>query len=269
MRVNLPNFALLLEYDGSYFSGFQRQRDKHTVQEALENAFLQAYKEKINISAAGRTDAGVHALGMIASFVTQRPISDFHRMISALNALTKQGVSVLGVKEMPESFHARFSCTEREYVYLILNSKYKHPLWEGRAFRIHEKINFKKIQEELPSFLGKHDFRSFAKTISVKNKITERQVLDIQLKESCEFSGLYAIHIRGTGFLHNMVRIIAGTLLDIGRGKITQSIQEILESEDRKLAGTTLPPFALYFKKAYYKDYPEIEELYSNTVIHA
>ncbi len=263
----MPNLALLLEYDGSYFAGFQKQRDKFTVQEALENAFLKAYKEQINISAAGRTDAGVHALGMIASFVTQRPINDFHKMISSLNALTKRGVSVLAAREMPESFHARFSCTEREYAYLILNSKYKHPLWEGRAFRVHEKIDFEKIQKELPVLLGKHDFRSFAKTISVKNKITERQILDIKMKQSQEFSELYSVHIKGTGFLHNMVRIIVGTLLDIGTGKINISLDEILKSEDRKLAGTTLPPYALYFKKAYYKDYEEIEELYSSVVL--
>lgn len=261
----MPNLALLLEYDGSYFAGFQKQKNKHTVQEALESAFFLAYKENINISAAGRTDAGVHALGMIVSFVAQRPISDFHKLISSLNALTKKGVAVLGAKEMPESFHARFSCTEREYVYLVLNSKYKHPLWEGRAFRIHEKLDFEKITQELSYLKGKHDFRSFAKTISVRNKITERHILDIQLKKSQEFPGLYAFHIRGTGFLHNMVRIIVGTLLDIGRGKITKPILEILQSEDRTEAGTTLPPYGLYFKRAFYKEYSEIDELYGKS----
>lgn len=262
----MPVIALCIEYDGSFFQGFQRQKDHPTVQQALEDAFYVAYKEKIHISAAGRTDTGVHARGMIVSFRTQIPISNYHRMISALNAISKRGVSVLAAREMPENFHARFSCSEREYEYLVLHSKYKHPLWENRAYRIHEPINLDKIRPQLKFILGQHEFRSFAKTISVKGKSTQRQITFLDIVESQEFSNLYFFRVRGTGFLHNMVRILVGTILDIATGKLNKSLLEVLISQDRKLAGTTLPPEGLYFKKAYYKDFPEIEELYKNQV---
>lgn len=258
----MPVIALCIEYDGSFFQGFQRQTNGLSVQQALEDAFLVAYKESIRIAAAGRTDTGVHARGMIVSFRTEKTITDYHRMISALNALTGEGVSVLNAMQMPDTFHARFSCTEREYEYLLVYSKYKRPIWEGRAYWTHDVLDLQKIRSQLEDIRGRHDFKSFAKSVSVQDKSTERMITNIEIVPSQEFSGLYCFKIRGTGFLHNMIRIMVGTILGISTGKIKSSLAEILVAEDRKLAGITLPPYGLYFKRAYYEKYPEINKLY-------
>ncbi len=260
----MPSYALLLEYDGSNFCGFQRQSNLPTVQETLEVSIGIALREKnIHIISAGRTDARVHATGMIAGFRTETKIDNFFQFLLSINHLCGRHLSAIDMKEVPESFHPQYSCTEREYQYWIFVSKFPSPLLNGRAYFFKAKFDFEKIREECKSLVGKHDFTSFAKPIALLKKTPVRTVSKLDIRESNEVKGLYKLEIRSSGFLHNMVRIIAGTLLDIGKGKIKdRNITEILEKKDRKYAGTTLPAHGLYFRRATYEKFPEINSFY-------
>ncbi|MCB1177647.1 MAG: tRNA pseudouridine(38-40) synthase TruA [Leptospiraceae bacterium] len=262
----MPVIACILEYDGSYFRGFQRQKDLLTVQSTLEEAIKVSTGEIVKITAAGRTDTGVHAKGMVISFPLQNIPKNLKKFNLSLNALSHQGVSVLALREMPEEFNARFSCTEREYEFLILNSKFESPLYEKKAYRVYKNIDLELIDSQINGLIGKYDFKSFAKSTSVKGVSTERQITSIQFKPSLDTKGLYRLMIRGTGFLHNMIRIIVGTIFDVASGKIQMDLKSILEAGDRTIAGKTLPPHGLYFNKAYYRDYPEIEKMYYSNI---
>lgn len=263
---NLPIYACILEYNGSYFHGFQRQKGLLTVQSTLEEAIQIVTKEKTRITAAGRTDTGVHAQGMVVSFPLEKQVSNLAKFLLSLNAISHPGVAVLAIQEMPKDFNARFSCTEREYQFLILHSKFISPLWIGRAHRIHSPFQLEMVQAHLAELLGKKNFKSFAKSTSTRGVSTERQITAISIEPSLDTKGLYKLMIKGTGFLHNMIRIIVGTILDMGTGKIQSDFKTILESENRKNAGKTLPPDGLYFYKAYYKNYPQIESMYHSHI---
>lgn len=264
----MPSSVLILEYDGPQFNGFQKQESpqKNTVQGKLESILSKILRENITLVAAGRTDAGVHAKGMVASFTSQNPIQNYSKLVLSVNAISgfDGGLSVLTASEVPDSFHARFSCTEREYEYRILNTQTPHPLLKERALWFKNKIDYNLLKREMECLVGKHDFASFTKKSVLETYTsTERRITKIEIKEDEELKNLFKIVIRGTGFLHNMVRILVGTLLDIARGKISSSILEILESLDRTKAGKTAPPHGLYFVRAHYNDYPIVNNLYS------
>lgn len=261
----MPNYALLLEYDGTAFSGFQKQKNQElkTVQGNLENSLKIILREDIKIFVAGRTDSGVHAKGMITNFHTSKPIQNFYKICLGINAISNSDFSVHSITEVPENFHARFSCTEREYEYHIYNSKFNSPLLKNKAYFISKEINLEKISEIAKELEGIHDFASFTKKESLKNyDSTIRNIKKIKLIEDKELKGYFKISILGSGFLHNMIRISVGTILDISKGRLDKTISEILNSKDRNKAGITLPSYGLYFKKAYYKDFPEIEKMY-------
>ena len=262
----MPRTVLILEYDGPRFNGFQKQKSAKeiTVQEKLEAVISRILREEITLVAAGRTDSGVHAKGMVVSFSSSNSIPNYHKFLVSVNGLVGGSVSALAGREMPEKFHARFSCTEREYEYKILNSKTPHPLLSERALWFKNKIDFNRLQKEAETLHGKHDFAGFTKKSVLETyNSTERQITKIEVKRDEELKNLFKIVIRGTGFLHNMVRIIVGTLLDIARGRLTSNILDILKTHDRTHAGITLPPYGLYFLRAYYRDYPEVNQLYS------
>lgn len=256
--------ALLVQYDGTPFHGFQKQDKVPSVQGNLEKAIQIILKEEVRLSAAGRTDTGVHARGMVVSFSSRKKIENYYKFLASLNALTPSEISILQGIGMPERFHARFSCTEREYEYWILNSKYSFPLLEKRALWIYQDVNFKRIEEEFQKILGKFDFRSFAKTSSVKDRTTERQLTEVRITRSSDYENIYKIRIRGTGFLHNMIRILVGTAMQIASGKKDTSLLDILEKGNRVIAGITLPPHGLYFYRAYYRDYPQVDGMYAS-----
>lgn len=181
-----------------------------------------------------------------------------------MNALTDPGVSIVSMTEVDENFDSRFSCNSREYEYLILNSKFPRPTWKNRAFWYQHKIDVPRLEAELELLKGEHDFRSLAKAISMKNRSTVRTILEARLERSAEFDGLFKVRIRANGFLHNMIRILTGTLLEIANGKRKDTnILQILSSKDRTIAGITLPPHGLYFIRAYYDSHPAIDSMYS------
>ncbi|WP_082760966.1 tRNA pseudouridine(38-40) synthase TruA [Leptospira alstonii] len=259
------NYALLVEYDGLCFHGFQTQKDLPSIQENIEKAAKILLKEEISVTGAGRTDTGVHARGMIVNFKTQTTIQNFGKFLLSLNAITDVGLSILGMAEVGENFDSRFSCNSREYEYWILNTKYPRPTWKNRAFWYQHKIDVTRLEAELELLKGEHDFRSLAKATSLKGRSTIRTILDVRLERSAELDGLLKVRIRANGFLHNMIRILTGTLLEIANGKRkVRNVLDILSSKDRTIAGITLPPYGLYFIRAYYDFHPEIDLMYSH-----
>ncbi len=260
----MPVYALIVEYDGICFHGFQKQNNSFTVQDALERALkiLLKPRENLRFSVAGRTDAGVHALGMVCSFVWKERIADLDGFRISLNALAGGKVSCLGIQEMPDRFHSRFSCTAREYYYKILYSRDPHPLWEGRAVWIREKVDWMLVKKQFSYLIGEKDFRALAKQNSVKDKPSFRNFQIAELEPDPSFPYVLQFRFKADSFLHNMIRILVGTLVDIGTGRIDKNLGNILQSGDRNQAGKTLGAHGLYFARAYYDEYPEIEELY-------
>ncbi|GBF50231.1 pseudouridylate synthase [Leptospira ryugenii] len=261
----MPNYALCVEYDGAAFHGWQRQSQLPSVQASLEQALsiLLNKNPHTHLSVAGRTDTGVHAKGMICNFKSEIPIQNPHQFIVSLNALSSRGLSVKGMMEVPDEFHSRFSCTAREYCYQIFYSKYESVHYREKALWIKTKVDWDRIQRELPALVGEKDFRSFTKKSSMEGKRAIREILSVRLSQHFEVPEIYQIWIKADGFMHNMVRIIIGTLLDIGKGRWeSRSIESIISEADRSQAGITLPPHGLYFIRATYQDYPQINELY-------
>ena len=262
--------ALLLEYNGQKFSGFQKQKNHNllTVQGELEKSIQIVLREPIKIYAAGRTDAGVHAKGMIVHFQSSKEISNFYKFNLSINSIIDRDISLLDSLTMPDTFHARFSCTEREYEYFVLASKTNRPLLKGRVYWFKKEIDLNTLLLNSNSLVGVHDFTSFTTAEAKKNyQSTIRRISSIQIKQDLEIPSLIKFTIRGSGFLHNMIRITIGTLLDISSGKIKKSILDVLKNKDRTNAGVTLPPEGLYFKKAYYEKFPEIESIYQKNFL--
>lgn len=254
------NYGLTIAYDGTKFSGIQYQKDQITVQQKIEEALEILFKKKIRIVVAGRTDAGVHATGQVISFRTPIPILDQEKFIRSIHALAGPYISVIKFHQLPIHFHARFDCIAREYEYLIYAGK-KVPIFlKNQIWHIEEEINLFSIKEELKDILGEKDFKAFAKRT---NENTVRYIEYIQIEQKNDpflDLPLYSIRIRGNAFLHNMIRILVGTIVDRIQNRISLSLKEILESKDRKKAGQTAPAEGLYFKNAYY---PNVEDLYN------
>lgn len=184
-------------------------------------------------------------------------------LISINGIIKRSTAAVLAIEKIDDSFHARFSCTEREYEYWIINSPFRHPLLEERAYWVKGRLDMLKIIENSSYLPGKQFFNSFTPPSTLLDRTSERTITEVNVVQAEDYPGLLKIKIRGSGFLHNMVRIIVGTLIDIGRGKIkNRNMKEIIEARDRNKAGITLPPYGLYFIKAHYENYPEIERLY-------
>lgn len=259
----MPNYALLVAYDGSFFHGWQRQKNVRTVQGSLENALGIALKKNphTHLSVAGRTDTGVHATGMVCNFRTEFPIPNYHKLLLSINALSGDGVTTHNICQVPDDFHSRFSCTGREYLYKIHYSKYEDVFSPGRALWIKYPINWERVERELTHLIGEKDFRSLAKAKSMAGKKSVREIYSVKLERTGEET--YQFRITADGFMHNMVRITVGTLLDIGKGRLeSRSISSILEEKNRTEAGITLPPYGLYFVRAHYETYAQIHELY-------
>lgn len=264
----MPNYALLIEYDGSHFHGIQKQINAYTVQDALEKAIriLLKCSGDLRFHVAGRTDTGVHASGMVCNFFTPNKITELDSFKYSLNALSGKGVSVLNIRQMPEAFHARFSCTGREYIFKIIASKDDHPLWEGRAVWIKEDVDWQLVHSQLKHLKGEKDYKSLAKQGSIKDKPSKREFLYAGIETDPHYPYIIQFRFKADSFLHNMIRILTGTLVDIGTGRIEgRDLGEIIESRDRHSAGKTLPAHGLYFYKAHYNSFPEIEDMYNTT----
>lgn len=243
----MRNIKITIEYKGTNYYGFQRQSDKVSVQGCLEEAIYRIGNEKVNLTYSGRTDAGVHALGQVANFHTKIRIP-IDKIPGAINSKLPDDIRVVDAKEVSLDFHARYHVKRKRYKYVILNSKYKRPIYNDVSYFVKHNLDLDKMIQESKYLIGEHDFKGFMSTGS-SVKTTVRTIYDVELKKEGD---LIILEIEGNGFLYNMVRIIAGTLVDIGRGRITLSLKDIIESNDRKKAGNTADSKGLFLEKVYY-----------------
>ncbi|WIV13184.1 tRNA pseudouridine(38-40) synthase TruA [Proteiniborus sp. MB09-C3] len=244
----MRNIKLIIEYDGTNYFGWQKQPHQKTIQEAIEYSIKKITKEDVGIFGSGRTDRGVHARGQVANFFTEAKIPG-EKFKDAINSVLPSDIVISHSEEVDCSFHSRYSAQGKEYRYVIYNRRIPSPLLRNYAYHVPQKLHFDLMQKASADFIGTHDFTAFmASGSSVKD--TTRTIYSIHLNKNHE---IIELKINGNGFLYNMVRIIAGTLVDIGIGKIDSSyISEILLSKDRKNAGHTAPPHGLYLEKVFY-----------------
>lgn len=245
----MRNIKLIIEYHGRGFNGWQKQPDKLNIQGEIERAIEEITGEKVDLTASGRTDAGVHSFGQTANFKIEGnfPVEKFP---IALNSKLKNSIRIRSAEEMDERFHSRFSVKSKKYRYVINNSPYGSAIFRELEFHIPQKLDVEKMKEAAKYFEGEHDFKAF-KASGTSSKSSVRTIYSAEVIEDGE---RIKIELSGNGFLYNMVRIISGTLVDVGLGKIEPSqIAEIIEQKDRKLAGKTLPPQGLYLVEVKYE----------------
>lgn len=244
----MRNIKLVLEYDGSKYHGWQFQINACSVQEELAGAINKLTGESVIPEGAGRTDAGVHALGQVACFKTRSPIPA-GKFAPALNCLLTPGVSVLRSEEVGPDFHPRFSAKGKHYRYLILNRPQRSPLWEDRAWHVRETLDLEAMEKAARYFEGTHHFRAFCAS-GHQNRTFDRTITH----STWTFQdGMLQYDTMGNGFLYNMVRIMTGTMVDIGRGRFPpEVILEAFETGDRNTLGMTAPAMGLYLVEVFY-----------------
>ncbi|MFA5159614.1 MAG: tRNA pseudouridine(38-40) synthase TruA [Candidatus Omnitrophota bacterium] len=236
----MRNIKLVLEYNGSMFFGFQKQPGQPTIQEVLEKALSGFFNRKMKIAAAsGRTDTGVHAEGQVVNFRTSST-HELQQIQKGLNALLPPPVVVKEIQEVAPDFHARYSVRSKVYEYRVWNHPCRSPLIAGRAFHVPYHLNITKMRQAAKMFAGKHDFRSFTSVAAMKKGSScVRTIKRFQIKRQ---GHLILMHVEADGFLYHMIRNMAGTLLEVGRGKRkAEAIAAILKAKDRRLAGMTAP----------------------------
>ena len=245
----MRNIKLVIEYDGKDFNGWQKQPNKLNIQGEIERAISEITKEdNIELNASGRTDAGVHALGQVANFKTNSNIP-VEKIPIAINTKVKKSIVIKSAEEVDENFHSRYNCKGKKYRYIINNSSQGTAIYRGLECHIPQKLDIEKMQEAIKHFEGEHDFKGF-KASGTSSKSSVRTIYKAEVKQEGE---RIIIELTGNGFLYNMVRIITGTLVDVGLEKIKpEEIPEIILSKDRTKAGKTLPAHGLYLVEVDY-----------------
>ena len=244
----MRNIKLVIEYDGKSFNGWQKQPNKLNIQGEIEKAIGEITGEEIELIASGRTDAGVHSLGQVANFKTNSKIN-IEKFPYAINSKLKKSIVIKSAEEVPERFHSRYSVHSKTYRYTINNSKFGTALYRDMEYHFPIKLDENKMQEAAKYFEGEHDFKAF-KASGTSSKSSVRIIYKAVVKRKDD---RVIIELTGNGFLYNMVRIIAGTLVDVGIGKIEpEEIKNIIEEKDRKKAGKTLPARGLCLLEVQY-----------------
>ena len=244
-------YLMTISYDGSDFFGFQRQNDLITIQGEIEKALHTILQEDITICASGRTDAGVHAIGQVAHFDTNKEIEDLGKFKYSLNSLLPKSIDILNVEKKDDDFHARYSSKKKTYIYKIYLSKTNEPLKRKYFYICSYDLNVEKMNEAIKAIIGEHDFSAFCvENPQIKSNV--RTIYDAHI-DVLDGGKELDIYLEGNGFLHNMVRSIAGTLVDIGRGRFeVQDMAKILESKNHQKAGKTLDGCGLYLYSVNY-----------------
>ncbi len=244
----LPRYRLTLEYDGTPFCGWQRQAGALSVQQVLEEAIERFSGERVGIQAAGRTDAGVHALGQVVSF--DAPDLDAGMVLRGMPALLPSDVAIVDAQAAPEDFDARVSARSRAYVYLLWCAEAPHPLYRRYAVWPRQSLDVRALSEALQALVGTHDFTSFGRVRS--DQSPERTLMKAHAVADGPF---VRIEIVAESFLHQMVRSIVGTGLEIALGrKGTGYMREALEARHRGAAGQVAPPHGLTLVDVAYDD---------------
>jgi tRNA pseudouridine38-40 synthase len=239
---------LVVEYDGTDFAGWQRQDGQATVQGCLEEAFKQMTGQAVVVRGAGRTDAGVHAEGQVASVevVSRIPNLGFLR---GLNTLIPPTIAVLEVDDVPAGWNARFAARGKIYRYRVWNHPVRSPIHARRSWYVGNALDMHAMREAAALLVGEHDFRAF-RSADCDRKNTVRIIRRFDVRRE---GALVSLEIEGTAFLRNMVRILAGTLVAVGKGKLTgDQVKALLEHGDRTQAGVTAPACGLTLVKVIY-----------------
>ena len=245
----MANIKLIIEYDGTDYHGWQSQQNAISVQDTVETAINTLIpSEKCKLIASSRTDVGVHAFGQTANFHTASDIPG-EKFAPALNGILPEDIAVKLSESVPEEFHSRFDSTGKKYRYVISNSKYRSALLRHRACHVSPPLDIEKMRRAASYFVGRHDFSAFQATGG-----SMRDTRKIIYSCTIETDGdIITIEVDGDGFLYNMVRIMAGTLIEVGKGKRPpDSITETILSRNRHMAGKTAPAQGLYLVEVYY-----------------
>lgn len=244
----MRTIKLTISYDGTRYNGWQLQKNGRTVQGEIEKAIEKVFGRLHRLHAASRTDAGVHAKSQVAHFKTTERIP-VDKIAVALNSRLPEDISIIRAEEVPGEFHARFDAKTKHYRYHVLNSKKRDPFSERYAWRVPYSLDVPLMRKESKVLLGEHDFKSFQAS-DKRERSSTRRITKISVKKK---GSSVDIDIEGNGFLYNMVRNIAGTLVDIGRGYLPAgSMKKILKAKDRTKAGPTAPAKGLFLMEVKY-----------------
>jgi tRNA pseudouridine38-40 synthase len=256
----MRNIKLILQYDGTGYRGWQRQKQgEPTVQDEVETCIARITGRASGVKGSGRTDSGVHALGQVAVFRTDSPLSA--SIIKwALNATLPGDIRVVSVEETERSFHPQFSAHGKRYVYIIANMDYTPAFLMRYVWHVPQTLDVGRMRKAAGHLLGRHDFRAFmASGSGAKNTVREIKSITVQNSENIGFldfsikGGFIKVAVEGDGFLRHMVRNIIGTLVDVGKGAISaDTLVDIISSRDRGLAGPTAPAKGLYLDMVSY-----------------
>lgn len=245
----MRNIKMTIKYDGSRYKGFQRLKDNDmTIQGKIEDVLSKMTNEHIEIIGSGRTDMGVHARGQVANFKTNSELS-LKKMQDYLYNYLPEDIVIAELEEVEERFHSRYNVKSKTYLYKIDNNKYHDPFTRRYTTHIEKKLNIDLMREASEYLVGEHDFTSFASSKS-KKKSNVREIHSIVINEN---NNMIDIYVQGNGFLYNMVRIIAGALIDVGsKRKTPQDIKIMLENKDRSKSSDTAPAKGLCLYKVTY-----------------
>lgn len=248
----MRKIRLVVEYDGTTLSGWQRQANAPTVQQHLEEALAQILQHEVTVAGASRTDAGVHARGQVAAFETDRPIP-LHGIRRGLNSLLPDVIAIRSADEVPLDFHPRFAATGKHYRYTIYRASDRSPRLRDRAWHHPERLDVATMRDAARALVGEHDFAAF-RAAGCTARTTVRRIDTVDLVEGTgDDPDLLSIDVKGNAFLRNMVRIVVGTLADVGRGALgAWQVAEILASQDRTKAGKTAPAHGLELMEVRY-----------------
>lgn len=255
----MRNIKLTIEYDGIHFSGWQIQPNKKTVQGEIIKVIKSITGETVDLIGSGRTDTGVCAYSQIANFKLEKEI-ELEKLQLALNSKLKGNVIIKKIEEVDNNFHSRYNAKQKTYIYVINNNKFESSLDKNKEYHYKRPLDVQKMNKAIKYLIGEHDFKAFKSSGSPK-KTTIRTIIDAEvikvnknlLGENKKEDERIVIKITGNGFLYNMVRIIAGTVLEIGEGKKNpEDMKFILESKIRENAGRTLPANGLILYEVKY-----------------
>lgn len=244
----MKNIKLTIEYDGTNYYGWQRQPAGPTIQEVIETSLETMTCEAVALYGSGRTDSGVHALGQVANFRTGSKLG-LEELQKGLNSVLPKDIVIIKAEEAGEGFHAQLSAKSKKYIYKILNRSYPSALLRHRAWYIPYPLTVQYMKEAAEMLIGEHDFRAFAKA-GTEGRSTVRTVLNAGLDTSGD---IMEFRIEANGFLKRMVRLIVGTLVQVGKERISpREFREILESGEKTKFVQTAPPSGLYLEEVIY-----------------
>ncbi|KYH28845.1 MULTISPECIES: tRNA pseudouridine(38-40) synthase TruA [Clostridium] len=243
------NIKLIIEYDGTNYSGWQKQKHSITIQQKIEEAIKSITKEDCEVIGSSRTDAGVHARGFVANFITESNIPP-NKFKYAINSKLPKDIVIRNSEEVPLEFHSRFDSKGKKYIYTILNREEPPTIERNYVYHFPKKLDVDLMRQGSKFFIGEHEFDSFYKKSGSTVKSTLR---NIYYCDVIKRDNLIEFIVIGNGFLYNMVRIMAGTLIEVGIGRIQpKDIQDILLAKDREKAGRSLPPQGLCLYEVLY-----------------